>query len=94
MDIKKIDKIKAPEDWVEEALNPEKIQGISHRRNSMKKLRTAAAAVVIFLLCGTFVTVAATKSNVFQSLLENMIWQGKCHRGGVKSRTNETGGRR
>ena len=28
MDIKKIDKIKAPEDWVEEALNPEKIQGI------------------------------------------------------------------
>ena len=25
MDIKKIDKIKAPEDWVEEALNPEKI---------------------------------------------------------------------
>lgn len=31
MDIKKIDKIKAPEDWVEEALNPEKIQGISHR---------------------------------------------------------------
>ena len=23
MDIKKIDKIKAPEDWVEEALNPE-----------------------------------------------------------------------
>ena len=59
MDIKKIDKIKAPEDWVEEALNPEKIQGISHRRNSMKKLRTAAAAVVIFLLCGTFVTVAA-----------------------------------
>ena len=26
MDIKKIDKIKAPEDWVEEALNPEKIQ--------------------------------------------------------------------
>ena len=73
MDIKKIDKIKAPEDWVEEALNPEKIQGISHRRNSMKKLRTAAAAVVIFLLCGTFVTVAATKSNVFQSLLENMF---------------------
>ena len=73
MDIKKIDKIKAPEDWVEEALNPEKIQGISHRRNSMKKLRTAAAAVVIFLLCGTFVTVAATKSNVFQLLLENMF---------------------
>ena len=73
MDIKKIDKIKAPEDWVEEALNPEKIQGISQRRNSMKKLRTAAAAVVIFLLCGTFVTVAATKSNVFQSLLENMF---------------------
>jgi len=31
---------------VEEALNPEKIQGISHRRNSMKKLRTAAAAGV------------------------------------------------
>ena len=24
MDIKKIDKIKAPEDWVEEALNPER----------------------------------------------------------------------
>ena len=94
MDIKKIDKIKAPEDWVEEALNPEKIQGISHRRNSMKKLRTAAAAVVIFLLCGTFVTVAATKSNVFQLLLENMFGKGKCHRGGVKSRTNETGGRR
>ena len=70
MDIKKIDKIKAPEDWVEEALNPEKIQGISHRRNSMKKLRTAAAAVVIFLLCGTFVTVAATKSNVF-----NRFWK-------------------
>ena len=45
MDIKKIDKIKAPEDWVDEALNPEKIQGISHRRNSMKKLRTAAAAL-------------------------------------------------
>lgn len=58
---------------MEEALNPEKIQGISHRRNSMKKLRTAAAAVVVFLLCGTFVTVAATKSNVFQSLLENMF---------------------
>ena len=73
MDIKKIDKIKAPEDWVEEALNLEKIQGISHRRNSMKKLRTAAAVVVIFVLCGTFVTVAATKSNVFQSLLENMF---------------------
>lgn len=71
MDIKKIDKIKAPEDWVEEALNPEKIQGISHRRNSMKKLRTAAAAVVIFLLCGTFVTVAATKSNVFL----NRFWK-------------------
>ena len=27
MDIKKIDKIKAPEDWVEEALNPEKYNG-------------------------------------------------------------------
>ena len=50
MEIKKIDKIKAPEDWVEEALNLEKIQGISHRRNSMKKLRTAAAVVVIFVL--------------------------------------------
>ena len=73
MEIKKIDKIKAPEDFVEEALNLEKIQGISHRRNSMKKLRTAAAVVVIFVLCGTFVTVAATKSNVFQSLLENMF---------------------
>ena len=69
MDIKKIDKIKAPEDWVEEALNPEKIQGISHRRNSMKILRTAAAAVVIFLLSGTFVTVAATKYIGMQSLV-------------------------
>jgi len=29
MDIKKIDKIKAPEDWVEEALNPEKMKVLS-----------------------------------------------------------------
>lgn len=73
MDIKKLESIKAPEDWVEEALNLPEKKRISYKKNPMKKLRTAAAVVVLFIVCGTFVTVAATKSNVFQLLLENMF---------------------
>lgn len=80
---------------MEEALNPEKIQGISHRRNSMKKLRNSGRGGSDFpFVLESFVTVAATEIQCVSIAFGKYVWQGKCHRGGVKSRTNETGGRR
>lgn len=73
MDIKKLDNIKTPEDWLNEALNPtEKEAGMS-KRNSIKKVWTIVAAIILFILCTTSVTMAATKSNIFQSFLEKMF---------------------
>lgn len=94
MDIKKIDKIKAPEDWVEEALNPEKIQGISHRRNSMKKTSDSGCGGSDFPFVRNFCNCGGNEIQCVSIAFGKYVWQGKCHRGGVKSRTNETGGRR
>ncbi len=58
---------------MEEALNPEKIQGISHRRNSMKKLRTARRGSSDFPFVRNFCNCGGNEINVFQSLLENMF---------------------
>lgn len=73
MDRKSLEKIKAPEEWIEEALRPKKNKFLISERSRMRKFRTvAAAAAAVVFLCGTFVTVAA-KTPVFQSLLENIF---------------------
>lgn len=73
MDRKSLESIKAPEEWIAAALQPENSKRQPQKRKTMRNLKPVAAAVLLFLLCGTVVTVAATKSTVFRSLLENIF---------------------
>ena len=65
MDLKKLDYITAPEEWIEDIL--EKPLKTSPSNAFWRKYGSIAAMIRFFLLCSTSVTVAAMKSTAFQT---------------------------
>ena len=74
MDLKKLDYITAPEEWIEDIL--EKSSKTSPSKAFWRKYGSIAAMIGFFLLCSTSVTVAAMKSTAFQTWLENIFGSG------------------
>jgi hypothetical protein len=72
MDLKKLDYITAPEEWIEDIL--EKSSKTSPSKAFWRKYGSIAAMIGFFLLCSTSVTVAAMKSTAFQTWLENIFY--------------------